>query len=594
MLFYIGILVRDLKKKQFYCLVENLKRFDCKIEQAEKHLIIFSNEEIAIINCLFKLKETYPEIRFGLSQYVGIAKGLSRIAQVGELLISADLESAVIENFDITSLGMLTIEGMKTELLVFRVDNPKAKETFPQLKRDLNIIPRAMMLEAFKNLFNVTKSALIFAPDGTGKTVFIDQLIDSWGKEKEILRTFASGYLSNLTLKPIHDIITQLFKIQANLTLEEKQKIIEKKLKEIEIRDIGTSYLAILDFLGIGDEETILRKMDLKVRKELILNTICGVLTNLSHITPVVIIVEDIQNLEPSSNDFLQNIVSRLADEDIFFIFASNRAQVNIKGLKEFELLEIDRSQVEEYLHSMLGEKTNLPVTTIFNVAQYVALYQEERLDYFYNLYNGESSLINFSLPYTDYKTIIKRRVELLDESRELLFALAVLGFEIDPQDFPLQESIKEQLDILLEHGFLKRITDHYIFTSPLLQEEIYDLIPDKSQRHTRLADYYRRREGYEEYALFHYLRAENYKKAMEYLLKSTKIAVKRGGYDSAIYYYNQALELCRREKDVADLETVIAINEGLADIYRSLGDEECAMKYYKVVLDSYKEILKE
>ncbi len=593
-MYYIGILVRDLKEKQFYNLLENLKKFGCGIEYTEKHLIMCSNEEISIINCMTKLKESHTEIRFGMSQYIGIAKGLCKIAQVGEILIAADLEPAVIENFDITSLGMLTIEGMKTEMLVYRIDSPKGKETFPQPKKYSNIIPRTMMLDTFKSLLNVTKSALIFAPDGTGKTVFIDQLIEDWGNGKEVLRTFAPGYLANLTLKPITDIITQLFRIQANFTLEEKQKTIEKKLKEIEIRDIGTSYLAILDFLGLGDEESILRKMDLRVRKELVINTICGVLTNLSHISPVVIIVEDIQNLEPSSNDFLQNFVTKLADEDITFIFTSNRSQVNIRGLKEFELLEIDRAQIEEYLYNMINEKVNLPVTTIFNVAQYYSLYQEEQIDYFYNRYAGESALINFSLPYTDYKTIIKRRIELLDESRELLFALAVLGFEIDPQDFPLQEDIKEQLDILMEHGFLKRMSNRYIFTSPLLHEEIYDLIPDKNQRHTRLADYYRRREGYEEYALFHYLKSENYKKAMEYLLKSTKIAVKKGGYESAINYYNQALELCRREKDVADLETVIAINEGLADIYRSLGDEENAMKYYKVVLDSYKEILKE
>ena len=42
------------------------------------------------------------------------------------------------------------------------------------------------------------------------------------------------------------------------------------------------------------------------------------------------------------------------------------------------------------------------------------------------------------------------------------------------------------------------------------------------------------------------------------------------------------------------DLEILVALNEGLADVYRSLGDEEKALKYYKVVLDSYKEILKE
>ncbi|MEO0184720.1 MAG: hypothetical protein ABIL20_02855 [candidate division WOR-3 bacterium] len=594
MSYYIGIMIRDLKVKQFQNLIENLKRFGSNIEQAERHLIIFSNDDINIINCLYRLKELYPEIRFGLSQYIGIAKGLARIAQVGEILISAEIEPAVIEHFDITSLGMLTIEGMKTEILVCRIDGPKGKVNFPESKKPSEIIPRTIMLDAFKNLLNVTKSALIFAPDGTGKTTFVGQLVEKWMNDAEILRTTAPSYLSNITLKPVYDLMNQLFKIEPKLGLEEKQKIIERKLKEIGIRDIGTSYLAILDFMGIGEEDTILRKMDLKIRKELIINTICNVLTNLSHLKPVVVIIEDVENLEPASANFVQHFITNLADEEVKFILTANRSQVNLTGLKEFELLEIDRTQVEEYLYNYTNEKINLPTTTIFNVNQYVNLFKEEQVGYFHNLYSGENPLINFSLPFSDYKTIIKRRLELFEENKELLYALAVLGFEIDPQDLPITENIQEHLEYFSEHNILKKENERYFFASPLLQEEIYNLIPDKNQRHARLADYYRRREGYEEYALFHYLKAENYKRAMEYLLKSSRIAIKKGGYEAAVNYYIQALELCRREKDVADLETLIAINEGLADIYRSLGDEEQAMKYYKVVLDSYKEILKE
>ncbi|MGQ9534634.1 MAG: P-loop NTPase fold protein [bacterium] len=595
MSYYIGVLIKDLKNEQFHNLVENLSKFNSKIEQVEKHLIICSNDDINAINCLFKLKDTYPEIRYGLSQYIGIARGLTRIAQVGEILFSADLESAIIEHFYITSLGMLTIEGMKTEILVCRVDGPKGEVKFPELKKFLQIIPRITMLDALKNFLNVTKSALIFAPAGTGKTVFIDQFIEEWGKDKEILRTCAVSYLSNITLKPVHNLIMTLFGINFNLGLDEKQKLIERKLKEIGIRDIGTSYLTILDFLGLAEEDTILRKMDPKVRRELTINTICDVLTNLSHLKSVVIIVEDIENLEPSSISFFQEFISKLVDEDVKFIFTSNRAQVNLKGLKEFELVELDRAQVEEYLHNHIGEKISLPPTTILNVAQYLALYKEEQMRYFYNLYKGESPLINFSLSYSDIKTVIKRRVELLTETqKELLYALAMLGFEIEQENLPFLENMGEQIDYFIEHKFLNKIDDKYFFVSPILHEEIYNLIPDKNRHHLRLGDYFRRREGYEEYALFHYLKAENYKKAMEFLLKSTKNAIKKGGFESAINYYNMALDLCRRKKDVADLETLIAINEGLADIYRYLGDEEQAMKYYKVVLDSYKEILKE
>ena len=160
--------------------------------------------------------------------------------------------------------------------------------------------------------------------------------------------------------------------------------------------------------------------------------------------------------------------------------------------------------------------------------------------------------------------------------------------------ELPLDVKHLHLFDYFVKRSFLMKCFKNYIFTSPLLHNEIYNLIPDKKNRHSHLADYYRRIQGFEEQAAFHYLQAENYKKAIEFLMKSADLAIKKGGYESSINYYNQALELCQRQKDAADLNTLVALNESLADIYRALGDEDKALKYYKVVLNSYKEILKE
>ncbi|GAH00185.1 unnamed protein product, partial [marine sediment metagenome] len=132
------------------------------------------------------------------------------------------------------------------------------------------------------------------------------------------------------------------------------------------------------------------------------------------------------------------------------------------------------------------------------------------------------------------------------------------------------------------------------IFVNPLLQQEIYNLVPDKERQHQRLADYYSRITGYDEQAAYHYREAKNYKKAIELMIKSGDLAIKRGAYESGINYYHQTLELCQRQKESINLQLLVTLNEALADIYRALGDEQNALKYYKIVLDSYKEILKE
>ncbi len=592
--YYISIFIHNLTKENFNTITETIEQFSGYSIQVEKDLIVGQSKNINILSCLLKMKESHPEARFAFSQYIGLAKGLAKLAKSGEILISEEIEHQVIEKFDITSLGMLSIEGMSSQILVCRIEKPLGEIKFPEPKSKELIIYRKNDIESLKNLLRVSNAILVIGHKGSGKTIFLNQLIADWD-EKEIYQTFCPSYSIGRTLKPVTDIVTQIFGIHGIKTIEEKQKTIEKKLKELEIVDIGTSYLAILDFLELYEEESILEKLELKTRVEIISESVAEAVKCISWHKPVVIIIEDVENMDASSCNFIKRLMEKLSEENVCFIFTSSIPQVNISGLKEFELRNIEKKQLENLIEEVTEEKITLPPTTPFHVLQYLLLYKEEKTLYLYNQYNGDSVLTHFGLPFHDIKTIIKRRVELLDDgNRQFLFSLAVAGVEINPDELPIDRKHMYLFDYFVKQNFLGKYFNKYIFTSALLHNEIYNLVPDKKNRHLHLADYYRRIQGFEEQAASHYLQAESYKKAIKYLTKSAHLAIKKGGYESGINYYNQALELCQRQRDAADLETVLALNEGLADIYRALGDENKALNYYKVVLDSYKEILKE
>ena len=593
MQYYLAISLRNLTLEKFRDIVEIIEKFSGHVDQTEKDLILIRVDDINLISCLFQMRENYPEAHSGFSQYIGIAKGISKIAKAKEILVSEEIEKKVIEKFEITSLGMLSIEGMSSQILVYRVEEPAKKLQFPKPRPRMFSIPRKGELDSLKNLLRVSKAVLLTNPPGSGTTTFLDQLVEQW-QEQEIFRTICTSYGAGLTLKPITEIVTQTLGIIDLHSIEEKQKAIEKQLKELEIPDIGTSYLALLDFLGLGEEESILEKLELKTRVEVITGTVAEIVKRISWVKPVIIIVEDVENMDPSSVNFIQHLVVKLAEENVCFIFSSALSQIDIVGLKEFELKDINKEQLVKMIKDATGEEITLPPTTPFHVSQYLSLYREEMMSYLYRQYCGKTSISDFGLSFYDIKTIIKRRLELLDERKEFLFTLAVAGVELNPDELPVDEKKYHLFNYFVKCGYLKNYLNYYIFINPLLRQEIYNLVLDKDKQHQRLADYYRRIAGYEELAAYHYREAKNYKKAIEFMVKSGDLAIKRGAYESGINYYHQTLDLCQRQKESVNLELLVALNEALADIYRALGDEQNALKYYKVVLDSYKEILKE
>lgn len=592
--FYFGINVQKLTKAQFSDITNTVCAFRGRLESGDKDLVAGYSKDLNILACLLQLKETYPTAHFGFSQHAVLAKGLSRIAEQGEILVSEEIEKMILKDFQVTTLGMLSIEGMANEILVSRLERPLTDVKPPEVICRSHHISRKGQVESLEHHLSVSKALLVVCPTGGGKTVFFDELLDHWRDKKTVYRTTCPSYIRGITLQPINELVVQMLELTSTQTTEEKQKAIENKLKEIGIVDIGTSYLTILDFLALSDEESILEKVELKTRVQVLTDTVAEIIKRISWNRGVALIIEDVENMDASSNTFMQHLMIKLAEEDVCFIFSSYLSQVNLTGLHEFELKEIAKKDLGALIEESTGETIDLPPTTPFHVAQYIALYNEERIAYLYKQYEGETSIAGFALPYHDLKTIIKRRLEHLDDKREFISNLSVAGIKIHPGEFPLEEKSIDMFEHFVRLGYLNKQLDYYIFVNPILHDELYDLASNKKNLHIRLADYFSRLAGHEELAAFHYREGKNFKKAIEYLMTSARLAVRKGGYESGIEYYNQALELCQRQRDAADLEIVVALNEGLADVYRSLGDEERALKYYKVVLDSYKEILKE
>lgn len=595
MTFHFGINIQKLPQDQFLDIAEIVERSWGRIDAGETDMIAGSSANSTILSCLLRIREKYPEARFGFSQHVALAKGLAKIAEKGEILISEEIEKIVFDDFKVTCLGMLSIQGMTNEILVCRLEEPLKEIRCPDPKPLVPHVSRRNQIESLEHHLSVSKALLVVCPTGGGKTVFFDELTEYWRDKKVTFRTACPSYMRGITFQPVTELVSHMFELDRSGSVEEKQKQIEQQLKDLKVADVATSYLTILDLLSLSDEESILAKIALKARVEVLTDTIAEVIKRRSWQMPVAVIAEDVENMDASSTAFIQQLMTKLIDENVCFVFCSYLSHTNLSGVQQFELSDIGKDDLTRLVEETVGESMVLPPTTPFHVLQYIRLYNEEKLSFLYRQYRGETSIAGFALSYHDLKTIIKRRIEILPvEKKNLITSLAIAGMRILPGEFPLEKENIALLDHFVKLGHLKQQRDYYVFTNPILHEELYELAPDKKNMHLRFADYYARLAGHEEHAAFHYRMGENFRKAIEHLMNSARQAVRKGAYESSIEYYNQALELCQRKRDAAELELIIALNEGLADLYRSLGEEDKALKYYKIVLDSYKEILKE
>ena len=113
------------------------ERYWGRLDGGDKNLILGHSKTTDVIHCLLELKRKYPEARFGFSQHAALAQGLSKFAEQGEILISEEIEKMLIEHFEVTCLGMLSIQGMANEILVCRLEGSGIETAEVELKTPL-------------------------------------------------------------------------------------------------------------------------------------------------------------------------------------------------------------------------------------------------------------------------------------------------------------------------------------------------------------------------------------------------------------------------------------------------------------------------
>jgi class 3 adenylate cyclase len=318
--------------------------------------------------------------------------------------------------------------------------------------------------------------------------------------------------------------------------------------------------------------------------------------------SPKLVVIEDLQWLDPSSEELLRHLALDARDFPLMLLMTSRLPvagtklelgrirELHLKALSAEDVHALVDAQVEPYPASDRLRRI-VAIRSEGNPFYLEELVREfkERSDLFldqgmYDIREGSEGLV----PATVGALISSRIDRLPHSAREMLSDAAVLGMQ-----FPLahlralaaSDRFEEDLALVERRGLLDRQSDGPVsslaFRHVLTQEVAYGamLQADRQGRHRRAAEtlerlYHGRTEEVCDQLAHHWMQSDRRVQALPYLMTAADGAVAVGANPEAIGHLQSALALAAEHPHVAGKGQLDALRLKLAGLHFIVGEQ--------------------
>lgn len=195
-------------------------------------------------------------------------------------------------------------------------------------------------------------------------------------------------------------------------------------------------------------------------------------------------------------------------------------------------------------------------------------------------------------------KEVLMRKIAKLgSDARSVLNYAAIIGIRFDFMTLQNltkmdEERLLDAVDELLENGIIEEdaATDEEVYSFSYVQlKEIVEASLSKSRRrviHKKIGEYMEK-TGYDPYSIAeHFFKGAVYDKAYTYAIKAAEKAVDSLGFESAVHYYNLALEAFEKMSGKKDRKELMEILVKLGNLYKIIGEWDKAINVYSRTLE--------
>ena len=510
-----------------------------------------------------------------LGDTTNLASRMGGVVRSGAILVSGHVRGLVEDFFEFESLGERLVKG-KEELQetyeLVRATGVETRIEAAAAKGLTRFVGRHKEMEALREALEMVRAGSgqvvgIVGDAGVGKSRLILELKNMLPKGEYIClegRCFHHG--RSMSYLPVLDILRSYFGIEEDDTELEIKKKLREKLEGVPP--------ALHELLSLKVEDEKYLQLGPHQRREHTFEAIRDLLLRESQKKPLILVVEDLHWIDPSSQAFLDYLIGWLPNTPIALILLYRPEYTHNWWSKSYYskigLVQLSIRRSSELVRALLEGGEVLPelMEFILGKAGGNPLFVEEltrsllengsivRKDHRYAL---SRKLSDIEVPGTILGIIAARLDRVEGDLKQILQLASVIG-----REFPYrilagitgrEEDLKgcllnlQELEFIYETQLVPEL--EYIFKHALTQEVAYRslLLKRRMEIHEDIGraieELYPQRLGeYYELLAHHYVRSSNPQKAVEYLDLANRKSARASAMEQARAYFDKAMEL--------------------------------------------------
>jgi class 3 adenylate cyclase/tetratricopeptide (TPR) repeat protein len=554
---------------------------------------------------------------------LNLAARLQSLAEPGMVVVSEETRRLSRGIFEYRDLGRHELKGFDKPVQAWQVVRERGvRSRFHALRPSAltPLVDRQSELRELQRLWDCVqarqgKAVLLSAEPGAGKSRLAEVVARSV-VDRRCLRLWY--YCSpNLQSSPLTPLVRQLTRAAGFSDKDDDDAKLHKLISLIpsELRDASEVVPLLAHLLSIPYESKYPPlNMSPQRQKHRLFQVLTQLLEAFASRGPVLLVVEDLHWIDPTSDELLGLLIDRLKELPILAILTArpefqshwdDRAH-----LLHMQLGPLDRSDSIAMIELLCGER-NVPEPTIRQIADKtdgLPLFIEDLTRDMLETADLQRTEIQpgrsaFAIPSTLTDSLMSR-LDRLGSAKSVAQIGAVVGREFSYQllakvaDLP-EENLKEELYRLVASGLLisRRSTAVliYAFKHALVRDVAYSSLLKKAQEslHSRIArslveDFPETAEAQPEVVAYHLQAAKDVDHAVQYLVKAAKLSAKRSGFVEAIGQLEGALRLLgaqarSKQRMRQELHAYLALG-GINAAFRGFASAECGNAYAKAL----------